>query len=53
MIKTKDYFKQIADQEKKSSESWRKSDLPTSPEERVKNMYNRVLNKAKTDKEEL
>ena len=47
----KDYHKQIEQQEKKSSELWRKTDRETSSETRKENMWKRVVNRVKIDGE--
>ena len=47
----KDFYNDIAKQEDESSRKWNQPDRETSCEDRKKNMWNRVTNKAKTDKE--
>ena len=51
-MKTKDYYKQIEEQEKKSDKAWRNTHRETSPTERKKNMWKRVTDKVKTDRED-
>ena len=47
---TKRYYEQIAEQEEKSSNNWRSTDSPTSPEDQKINSAERVL-KLDKDKE--